>query len=88
MNNLINLLKKLESDDTIQPKDILDPNNSIVHEIACEAESLLITSSGYCDWDNIEKLKEYGYMVFPLERDNFGWVIGGISTNKGVIAYG
>lgn len=88
MNNLINMLMKLEEDSTIEESAILDPNNSLVHDISCEAEALLITNEGYCNWDNIEKLKSYGYQVFPLERDSFGWLTGGISTTKGVIAYG
>ena len=88
MDNLINLLKKLESDDTIESKDILDSGNSLVDDISCEAESLLITDNGYCNWENIETLKDAGYSVFPIERDSFGWIIGGISTSKGVVAYG
>lgn len=88
MDNLIKLLKQLESDDTIESKDILDSGNSLVDDISREAEWLLVTDEGYCNWENMDKLKDEGYSVFPLERDNFGWLIGGISTTKGVIAYG
>lgn len=88
MENFINLLKKLESDDTIQPKDILDFKIPLVEEISREAELLLITIRGHCDWQAIEELGYAGYHVFPLERDSHGWLMGGISTSKGVIAYG
>jgi hypothetical protein len=33
-------------------------------------------------------MKNSNYDVFPIERDRFGWLIGGIQTSKGIIAYG
>lgn len=88
MDNFINLLKKLEADNDIKVADILDYDVPNVSVISIMAESLLINESGHCNWENIEIMKKEGYYVFPLERDSFGWLIGGISTNKGVIAYG
>ena len=40
------------------------------------------------DWEAIQQLKAAGYDVFPLERDGFGWLLGGIRTSKGVIVFG
>jgi hypothetical protein len=69
-------------------EEYLDPNIPIVEEISGIAESILITQTGYCNWENIYKLENLGFHVFPLERDSFGWILGGISTNKGIITYG
>lgn len=89
MEHLLYLLKALESDETLIPVDeCITLYHPLVDEISDEAEILLITKKGFCNWDNINILKSAGYNVFPLERDSFGWLIGGISTSKGIIAYG
>ena len=88
MNNLIDLLIQIEKDETIHSADTLDLNDPLVYTVYTMAQEMLITKDGKCNWENIEQLKVAGYYVFPVERDNFGWVIGGISTNKGVITYG
>lgn len=89
MEHLINLLKALESDETLIPVDeCITEHHLLVEKISGLAEDLLITSNGFCNWGNIETLKNKGYSVFPLERDSFGWLVGGISTSKGIIAYG
>jgi hypothetical protein len=89
MEHLIILLKALESDETLTPvDDCITVYHPLVEEISGLAEDILITSNGFCNWGNIETLKGKGYGVFPLERDSFGWLIGGISTSKGIIAYG
>jgi len=89
MDQLLNLLNTLESDETLIPVDeCITMYHPLVDEISGLAEELLITSNGFCNWGNIETLKNKGYSVFPLERDSFGWLVGGISTSKGIIAYG
>jgi hypothetical protein len=89
MDLLLELLKQLEDDDTLIPvDDCITVAHPIVDQIRDQADLLLITSGGFCNWGNIDTLKDNGYNVFPLERDSFGWLIGGISTTKGIIAYG
>lgn len=89
MDHLINLLKALESDDTLIPvEECITEHHPLVEEIVGLADDLLITTNGVCNWTRINMLKNIGYNVFPLERDSFGWLIGGISTSKGIIAYG
>lgn len=90
MEDLINLIIKLEKNEEItEPEnDYLDLNIPIVSDISSLAEMLLIDKNGGCNWNNIESLKAAGYSVFAIEKDSFGWLIGGISTDKGVIAYG
>lgn len=52
------------------------------------ADSLLINDERHCNSNNIEIISDNKYEVFPIERDRFGWLIGGIQTAKGIIAYG
>lgn len=92
MENLLNLLNKIENNSEIQKTNYLtDGYFHELHEdiqevtrIACEE---LITN-GSCNWNNISKLKELGYNVFPGESDSFGWLSGCIKTKKGIIVYG
>ena len=90
MDELIELLKKIEDDADISGSefDVLSDNHPNVYHASSLAELLLITPEGRCDWKNIRELKSNGYAVAPLEKDSFGWLIGGIETSKGVIAYG
>ncbi len=85
MDTLLLLLKQIEDDSSVTttPDDIL-PNR----EIEDIANRVLITDDGECDWDAIDILKQNGFRVIPIERDRFGWIIGGILTKKGIITYG
>ena len=83
------LLKAVESAEEVDgTHEFLSLDIPIVAEISRRAEELLITEGGNCEWDRIELLATEGYPVFPVEKDRFGWLIGGISTQKGVITYG
>lgn len=89
MESFLSLLKTLEEDECIEESDFcLSQEIPIVSEISHLADDFLIDGGGRCNWENIHLLEDYGYQVFPLERDNFGWLVGGIQTQKGVIAYG
>ena len=89
MDDLVTLLKALETANEIDgTHEFLSLDIPIVAEISRRAEKLLITGNGDCDWDHIDDLKDCGYPVFPVEKDGFGWLIGGIGTKKGVITYG
>lgn len=88
METLLKLLKALEDAEEIEDTEFLSFNIPIVSEISRRAEQLLITKTGGCDWERIETLASHGYHAFPIERDSFGWLIGGIQTLKGVITYG
>lgn len=89
MEGLLELLKALESATEIDgTHEFLSLDIPIVAEISRRAEELLITSDGNCDWGNMATVYDHGFRVFPVERDSFGWVLGGISTTKGVITYG
>lgn len=88
METLLKLLPNVATDTTIETREFLRLDHPVIAEISALAEWLLITHDGECNWNHIEKLALCGYTVFPVERDSFGWVIGGISTEKGVITYG
>ncbi len=89
MESLLQLLKTLEASSTIEnDNEFLSLEIPLVAEISRHAEELLITPTGDCNWDTIDTLREHGFTVFAVERDGFGWLIGGIQTQKGVITYG
>lgn len=48
-----------------------------VNEVANLCDEYLI-DQGYCPSDRLEKLKSYGYYVFPIESDSWGWLIAGL----------
>ena len=72
----------------IEPTMYLSPNYPEVSEVIDLADKYLIDDQGYCNWENINILKAKGFDVFPVERDSFGWILGGILTSKGIIVYG
>lgn len=99
LQKLIDVLKQIEQDDNIVktvPDEIVDKNGAYCHEdlhpLIQEAISLadgnLITVTGACHWDNMEKLGKAGFNVTCGERDSFGWLTGIIHTKKGRIIYG
>jgi ABC-type molybdate transport system ATPase subunit len=88
MERFLELIDKLEKDDTIKPCKYLSHRIDIVKEISHLADSVLITDDGHCDWNLIHILEDRHIYVFALEQDRFGWVIGGIPTTKGIITYG
>jgi hypothetical protein len=90
MDSFIAMLKEIETytDLTCNKYDIITDNNEIVNRLSSLADGLLINDRGGCNWDNIAIVENMGYNVFPLEKDRFGWLIGGIQTSKGIIAYG
>ena len=88
MERLIELVREIECDSRIQYSEYVSPVLPAVMEIECLAEEVLITEKGACNWPNIRILQTHKIFVFPIERDSFGWLVGGISTTKGIITYG
>ena len=85
IQKLITLLKAID-EDPLQ-EDAYDKfiKNSVVSSLACET---LIGKDGRNIYDNHDILADYGFPVFPGERDRFGWLTGCIQTKKGIIVYG
>jgi len=87
MDRINFLVKWIEMSD-INPSEYLSHECPEVAEVVELANKHLITDKGQCNWYNINFLKNAGIDIFPVERDSFGWMLGGILTSKGVIVYG
>jgi len=89
METLIDMLERIETDLTIRAKYgfVTEYGSKFVADASLLASKLLITDEGKCNWLNIEWLKCTGYDVFPVEKNNKGWLMGGIQTRKGILVY-
>ena len=93
LEKLINILKGIESG-----RIKVGTKNGVINKIYGNdkdiaitwilAEELLIRPDGQCDWDNIDRLEQEGFDVFPEKSDSFGWLAGCIKTERGVLIYG
>jgi hypothetical protein len=89
MDKLIKAIQVLdESAVKIDLDGYFDATHPLVKDVALLADQLLITSTGKLDIDNMEVLDSKGYQTFPIEKDRFGWLIGGIQTSFGIVTYG
>jgi len=87
MEGFIILLKMIE--DTVEEEsEYLPGDNEFVLLARSVAHDLLIAKNGQPNWYNIEELRNSGYDVFAIERDRFGWLVGGIQTSKGIFTFG
>ena len=63
---------------------------TLINNVSLLAEEVFITSDGQVNYEHIEYVckSNKNYNIYPLEQDRFGWLIGGIETEKGVISFG
>jgi hypothetical protein len=87
---LLTLLKKIDDNKNIKDygDNVILSDNPDVTDAINLAEDILITGMGGVNWRAVDILSQHGYGVFPMEQDTFGWLIGGISTNKGILMFG
>jgi hypothetical protein len=87
---LLSLLKQIDENNDIKDygDNVILSDNPIVTEAIHIAEDVLITGMGLVNWGAVDILAQHGYGVFPMEQDSFGWLIGGISTSKGILVFG
>lgn len=91
---IIHLLKAIESCDDIDGVDTclnhgyLYDRHPLIQQVTRAIEAFLIKPDGARNYTGEIDLEEAGYRVFCLEKDKFGWLTGGVETEKGVIAYG
>jgi hypothetical protein len=88
METLIQLVRQIERDPSIQYSEYVPIVLPAVMDIQSIADQILITEKGECNWENIKILDQNNIHVFPVEWDVGGWIVGGISTTKGIITYG
>lgn len=80
MERLVQLLKDLEASDCELPCDHKD-----IEEITALLNEVFISKDGQI---NDYLFEDFGWYVYPVERDSFGWLIGAVVTKKGDIAFG
>ena len=94
MQHLVDCLKKIEESDLPDVPEYEDVfldhyAHELISEIVGAADSVLISEEGQPLFEEMDKLwNDYGYFVFPGERDRFGWLTGCIQTKKGIIVFG
>jgi hypothetical protein len=81
MRRMTILLKQIERNSNV---DVVDKYFKIVEDLA----NKFLVIDGECNLANIELLDDCGFEVYAVERDSFGWLVGGIETSKGVIMFG
>lgn len=91
MNRLLACLQSI--DESSLPNDVdirLDPiDHPLVDEISAAATDLFISNKGEPLFEEIDRFyKDYGYFIYPGERDRFGWVTACLQTKKGIIVFG
>ena len=91
MQRLLECLKSVEESPLPENIDVrLDVvDHPLIDEIVFIATRLLITDKGEPHFDEMDRLhRDYGYFIYPGERDRFGWVTGCLQTKKGFIVFG
>jgi len=87
MERLVELVVLIESSN-MEEQEYLPNEDCFIQEASSLATELFVTDEGSCNNENIIKFRKYGYNVFAIEQDRFGWILGGINTDKGIITYG
>jgi len=88
-NLLILLLKTIELDEDIKIYNNYYTNkHPLVKSVTYIANKYLIDDEGYPNRENMEKLKQGGFPIFPGETDRFGWLTGCIQLKNGIIVFG
>jgi len=93
---LVSYLKAIEASDEIEsvPEDdvlnfgYITDRHLLVQNAVYVADQVLVMPGGQRNLKNERELSMQGFYVSCLESDGFGWLSGGISTDKGIIAYG
>jgi hypothetical protein len=93
MEDIVQLLRMLDASELPDKDDedyyLTTIDHPIVSEIEVMANDVLISNTGHPDFEMIDELyRDYGYFVFPGERDSFGWLTGCLQTKKGIIVFG
>lgn len=71
----------------VNESSILNAEDSDVDSVIMQANELLI-HKGNPNYKNIEKVRAHGYLVFPGEKDGFGWLTGCIQKHNRLLVFG
>lgn len=89
MEQLVELVQELEASD-LEPRPYLrHEDHPNVEIIGILLETVFITPGGNINLDARDTLRDtYGYELYPVEQDTWGWIVGGLRTKKGTITFG
>jgi hypothetical protein len=94
MQQLVEYLKCIEASDLPDVPEHVDvylhrDQHEMISKIIRTANDVLISDDGNPLFEEMDKLwHDYGYFIFPGERDRCGWLTGCIQTKKGIIVFG
>ncbi len=66
-----------------QYAEIVQPLDGAATDLLCGE---IMSRTG--ETPNCDIIRQSGRNLFPVEKDSFGWLIGGISTSKGTLTFG
>lgn len=89
MDLLVAFVKQLEESDVPEQQFLSTTDHPVIPIIVRMLEELFITAGGHMNFDAKDVLMaNYGYELYPVEQDSWGWVVGGLLTCKGTITFG
>lgn len=81
INLLILLLKRIDSDNSIY---VYKEEYTVSHPLVNAAKYI---ASTHLNKNNINKIIEAGFNVFPNVMSKYGWITGYIALSRGIITY-
>jgi hypothetical protein len=94
-SHVISLIKAIEACEDIEDRGegclnhgYLDERHPLIQQVVPALDAFLVKDDGDRNVTGEIDLEDAGYRVFCLEKDGFSWLVGGVQTSKGVIAYG
>lgn len=88
MERLVHLLNEVNDSDMTPRQFLNDTDHSAVPLIQSLLEQIVITPGGHLDWDKKDELEEHGFRLVPIEQDRWGWILGAVVTDNGMITFG
>ena len=78
---LILLLKRIDSDNSIY---VINEEYTVTHPLVDAAKYIACQNLNI---NNINKLTEAGFHIFPNSMNKYGWITGYIQLSRGIIIY-
>jgi len=82
---IVALLKEIDDDDSVTVHDGYFDNHPLINAVRYLASSY-ITNGDIHEYTMI--LNVHGYVMYPGEKDSFGWLTGCIKTQRGIVVFG
>jgi hypothetical protein len=91
MERLVECLKIVDLSDLPDDEEypLIATDHNLICVIRCTATDVLINDNGTPNFEEMDRLyRDYGYFIYPGERDSFGWISACLQTKKGFIVFG